>query len=99
MTLHTQAGTHLGKRLGLGLLRLLSCLTGLITAGAAVLLPLLFLANELQEADSAPRWSMDPVTISVLRVVSVVIALGFAALGGFIAYRLFQFALKRPELH
>ena len=96
MTLPKQADSLL-RRLGFDLLRVLTFLAGLIAAAIAILLPLLFLSNELQEADSASQWGMKPLHIFVARVVSVVVALGFAALAGFTAYRLLRFTFKGPK--
>jgi hypothetical protein len=98
MTPPKQADSLL-RRLGFGLLRVLGFFAGLIAAAIAIPLPLLFLSNELQEADSAPQWGMKPLDIVVGRVVSVVVAFGFAALAGFTAYRLLRFTFKGPRAH
>lgn len=88
-----------GKRpaiqvVGTTLLRVLSWAAGLAFILIGTVLPLLFIANELQEAQSAPQWGGDPIFISVAGVAA---GLSFAAVCGFAAFRLIRFAIRGPN--
>jgi hypothetical protein len=70
---------------------MLSFVVGLIAGSIAIALPLLFISNELQEAESAKQYGGHPLLGSVAAVLT---GLVFAGLAGFVAYRLLRFAFK-----
>ena len=75
--------------------RALSLLAGLAAIPTAVVLPLLFLSNEFQEAESANQWGGHPSAGVIKALLAGVVLIGVAFAGGvgFVAYRLLRFAL------
>jgi hypothetical protein len=71
--------------------RVLSFVVGLVAGAIAIPLPLLFISNELREAESAKQYGGHPVLGSIAAVLTAVV---FAGLAGFVAYRLLRFAPK-----
>jgi hypothetical protein len=67
--------------------RMLSFVVGLIAGSIAIALPLLFISNELQEAESAKQYGGHPLLGSVAAVLTGLVFAGFA---GFVAYLRFQ---------
>jgi hypothetical protein len=71
--------------------RVLCFLGGLAAAIIAMGLPVLFLSNELQESELASGFATHP---KLLVISAVLMALAFASVSGYVAYRLLRFALR-----
>jgi hypothetical protein len=78
------------------LLRVFSGAIGVCTGLIALLLPLLFLANELQEAESAKQYGGHGSLLGAIG--GSVVVLSAAGLFGVVAYILLRFSLRgRPN--
>ena len=80
-----------GARVSIPFLRVLSLIGGLVAIPVAIMLPILFISNELNEAQGARQLGGHPLTGSIL---AVVIGIGFAVIVAFIAWVLLKFAIK-----
>ena len=74
--------------------RVIRLLGGLLAIPVAIFLPLLFIANEFQEAESAREWGGHPLLGTV---AAALVGLAFAGGVEFLAYQLLRFALRGPE--
>jgi multisubunit Na+/H+ antiporter MnhB subunit len=70
------------------LARVLSLIAGLVIGAATIILPLLFLSNEFQEAESAAQWGGHP---ELGKVGAIAAALVFVGISGWVTYRLLRF--------
>ena len=74
--------------------RALALIGGLAAGAATIMLSLLFLSNEFQEAESAAQWGGHPV---LGKAGAIIAALVFAGSSGWVTYRLLRFAITGPE--
>jgi ABC-type Fe3+ transport system permease subunit len=72
--------------------RILACVIGLLAAFVALGVPLMFISNELQEADSARQYGGHPSFWGA--VGGSLIVLIFASLFALLSYMMFRFALR-----
>jgi small-conductance mechanosensitive channel len=77
--------------------RVLGGILGLLAAIAAVIVPLLFISNSLNEAESV-RQNGGHFSLSGVIGGSVAV-LALAGLFGFLAFTLLRYALRRPKSH
>jgi hypothetical protein len=77
--------------------RVLGGVVGLFSAVIAIVGPLLFICNELQEADSARQYGGHPSFLGAVGgSLTVLVLAGFF---GFVAFVLLRFSLRGSKLH